>query len=64
MTMASMLLSALVGAAALVAPAAAFGQHCKANTRAVVRGEPVYNGPLVPNLKVRTPTAIGMGALA
>ena len=38
--------------ASLVATAAAFGGECPTNERAVVRGAPIYNGPLVPNLKV------------
>jgi len=38
--------------AALAAVAAAFGPNCKPIETAVLRGEPVYDGPLVPNLKV------------
>jgi hypothetical protein len=38
--------------AAVVGSATAFGPNCATNKDAVLRGTPVYNGPLVPNLKV------------
>ena len=43
---------AVAAAAAAASVASAFGPRCPPNKAAITRGAPVYNGPLVPNLKI------------